>query len=158
VSNRIDTGSRLHWAETFGTRVNEIESRYPRRLPPLLGGVMSQTNVTVPTLVQATVRRSLMESGMRREVARARPNCRNTPRSCPKIQRRGCRGITGRHRNRLRLRCVAGDLVRPCFSWTCRESKKTNLASFDTEQDRAEPPCGGRLEQPEQPHRYGGRL
>jgi hypothetical protein len=38
VSNRIDTGSRLHWAEAFGTRVNEIESRYPRRLPPLLGG------------------------------------------------------------------------------------------------------------------------
>jgi hypothetical protein len=38
VSNRIHTGSRLHWAEAFGTRVNEIESRYPRRLPPLLGG------------------------------------------------------------------------------------------------------------------------
>jgi hypothetical protein len=38
VSNRIDTGSHLHWAEAFGTRVNEIESRYPRRLPPLLGG------------------------------------------------------------------------------------------------------------------------
>ena len=38
MSNRIDTGSRLHWAEAFGTRVTEIESRYPRRLPPLLGG------------------------------------------------------------------------------------------------------------------------
>ena len=38
MSNRIHTGSRLHWAEAFGTRVNEIESRYPRRLPPLLGG------------------------------------------------------------------------------------------------------------------------
>lgn len=38
VSNRINMGSRPHWAETFGTRVNEIESRYPRRLPPLLGG------------------------------------------------------------------------------------------------------------------------
>ena len=25
-------------AEAFGTRVTEIESRYPRRLPPLLGG------------------------------------------------------------------------------------------------------------------------
>ena len=38
MSNRIDTGSRLHWAEAFGTRVTKIESRYPRRLPPLLGG------------------------------------------------------------------------------------------------------------------------
>jgi hypothetical protein len=38
VSNRIDTGSRPRWAEAFGTRINEIESRYPRRLPPLLGG------------------------------------------------------------------------------------------------------------------------
>ncbi len=38
MSNRIDTGSRLRWAEAFGTRVNEIESRYPRRLPPQLGG------------------------------------------------------------------------------------------------------------------------
>jgi hypothetical protein len=26
VSNRIDTGSRPHWAEAFGTRVNEIEA------------------------------------------------------------------------------------------------------------------------------------
>lgn len=34
----MHTGSRLHWAEAFGTRVNEIESRYPRRLPPRLGG------------------------------------------------------------------------------------------------------------------------
>ena len=76
MSNRIDTGSRLHWAETFGTRVNEIESRYPRRLPPLLGGVMSQTTVTAPTLVQATVRRSRMESEMRRDVARARNSLR----------------------------------------------------------------------------------
>ena len=33
-----DTRSRLHWAEAFGTRVTKIESRYPRRLPPLLGG------------------------------------------------------------------------------------------------------------------------
>jgi hypothetical protein len=38
VSYRIRTGSRLHWAEAFGTRVTKIESRYPRRLPPLLGG------------------------------------------------------------------------------------------------------------------------
>ena len=38
MSNRIDTGSRLHWTEAFGTRVTKIESRYPRRLPPLLGG------------------------------------------------------------------------------------------------------------------------
>lgn len=44
--------TRLHWAEAFGTRVNEIESRYPRRLPLLLGGVMSRTSVTAPTLVQ----------------------------------------------------------------------------------------------------------
>lgn len=38
MSIRIDTGSRLHWAEAFGTRVTKIESRYARRLPPLLGG------------------------------------------------------------------------------------------------------------------------
>ena len=38
MSSGIHTSSRLHWAEAFGTRVNEIESRYPRRLPPLLGG------------------------------------------------------------------------------------------------------------------------
>ena len=50
MSSRIHTSSRLHWGEAFGTRVNEIESRYPRRLPPLLGGVMSQTSVTAPTL------------------------------------------------------------------------------------------------------------
>ena len=41
MSNRIDTDSRLHWAEAFGTRVNKIESRYPRRLPPLSGGNVS---------------------------------------------------------------------------------------------------------------------
>ena len=38
MSNQVDTCSRLHWAEAFGTRVTKIESRYSRRLPPLLGG------------------------------------------------------------------------------------------------------------------------
>ena len=33
-----ETRSRLHWVEAFGIRVPKIESRYPRRLPPLLGG------------------------------------------------------------------------------------------------------------------------